>query len=79
MDLLGDLLLEEVVTKYEAKSVGGLESGSVPITAAVVMKSNCNKNGIQGFYVRKQPKRHGLEKKIEGNFKSSCDIGRRDN
>jgi orotate phosphoribosyltransferase len=61
LHLLGDLLLEEV-TKYQAKSVGGLEMGAVPLSTAVIMKSN-----LKEFFIRKNPKTHGLEKKVEGH------------
>jgi orotate phosphoribosyltransferase len=67
LDLLGGLLFEEVSKKYDARSVGGLEAGAIPISASIVMKSSGgHKDEISGFYVRKQPKLHGLQKKIEG-------------
>jgi orotate phosphoribosyltransferase len=65
-NLLGDLLVKEV-EKYRAKSVGGLESGAIQISSSVVYKSSGNKRkGIYGFFVRKQAKTHGLQKRIEG-------------
>lgn len=75
IDLLGTLLLREV-SKYKAKSVGGLEMGAIPLATAVAMKStkspnkNKNKKGIHSFFIRKNPKTHGLEKKIEGKVVS---------
>jgi orotate phosphoribosyltransferase len=68
--LLADLLLEEVA-KYSPKSVGGLELGAVPLATAIAMKSTMNGRlgvGIKSFIVRKNPKKHGLEKKIEGEI-----------
>ena len=68
--LLGELLLKEV-TKYGAKSVGGLEMGAVSLATTVVMKSNWSGKydvGLNGFFIRKEPKQYGLEKKIEGNM-----------
>lgn len=65
-NLLGDLLVKEV-EKYHAKSVGGLESGAIQISSSVVYKSSGkNRKGIYGFFVRKQAKTHGLQKRIEG-------------
>jgi orotate phosphoribosyltransferase len=66
--LLGDLLLDEV-EKYNAKSVGGLESGAVLISTAIMMKS-AGRYGddISQFFVRKKPKPHGLQKRIEGKL-----------
>jgi orotate phosphoribosyltransferase len=66
--LLGDLLLDKV-EKYNAKSVGGLESGAVLISTAIMMKSAGRYgNDISQFFVRKKPKPHGLQKRIEGNL-----------
>jgi orotate phosphoribosyltransferase len=72
LHLLGELLLGEI-TKYGAKSVGGLEMGAVSLATAVVIKSTWNGKydiGLNGFFIRKEPKQYGLEKKIEGNVKS---------
>jgi orotate phosphoribosyltransferase len=51
------------------KSVGVLESGALPITTAIVLVSNQLREGegkLTGFFVRKEAKKHGLQKKIEG-------------
>jgi orotate phosphoribosyltransferase len=66
--LLSELLLEEIV-KFGPKSVGGLEIGSIPLTTGVILKSTMSekyRKGIKGFFIRKNPKTHGLERKIEG-------------
>ena len=71
LHLLGDLLLEEIA-KYGAKSVGGLEMGAVSLATAVVIKSTWDGRydmGLNGFFIRKESKQYGLEKKIEGNVK----------
>lgn len=67
--LLSELLLEEIVKHHRPKSVGGLEIGSIPLTTGVILQSTMNgryKKGLSGFFIRKNPKTHGLEKKIEG-------------
>ena len=70
VNLLGDLLLEEV-SKYHAKSVGGLEMGAIPLALAIAIKSISKyDDGINSFVIRKNPKIHGLEKKIEGDIKA---------
>jgi orotate phosphoribosyltransferase len=59
--------LVKEVEKYHAKSVGGLESGAIQISSSVVYKSSGKKRkGIYGFFVRKQAKTHGLQKRIVG-------------
>jgi orotate phosphoribosyltransferase len=71
LHLLGDLLIEEIA-KYGAKSVGGLEMGAVSLATAVVIKSTWDGRydvGLNGFFIRKESKQYGLEKRIEGNVK----------
>ena len=69
IDIIGDLLLEEIVLKYrKVKSVGGLASGAIPLVTAVVMKSSNNIEGINGFFVRKERNPHGLQNIIEGKI-----------
>jgi orotate phosphoribosyltransferase len=70
LDLLGDLGLE-IIHQFNARCVGGIESGSIPIATAIAMKSKNTNNPIPAFYVRKVAKAHGLEKDIEGNLVGS--------
>jgi len=70
MHLLSELLLTEIA-KYGAKSVGGMEIGAVALVSAMVLKSTMDgkyDTGLNGFFVRKEPKAYGLQKKIEGNM-----------
>lgn len=51
------------------RSVGGIESGSIPISAAVSLYSERiapRAAGLPSFYVRKRPKDHGLARWVEG-------------
>ena len=73
LDLVGDLGLE-IVNEYKARSVGGLESGSIPFATAIMMKSRLTTNPIQSFFVRKESKTHGRKKWIEGNVDSPAVI-----
>ena len=43
--------------------IGGLEMGAVPLTAGVLA---LHEGGLKGFFIRKQAKAHGLQKRIEG-------------
>lgn len=54
------------------QSVGGLESGSISISTAVSQLSyNLNpESALTSFYVRKEAKKHGLGKQIEGIVRS---------
>jgi orotate phosphoribosyltransferase len=69
-DLLAELLLEEMA-QYTPKSVGGLEMGALPLATAIMLKSTSAgryRTGLNSFFIRKNPKKHGLEKKIEGKL-----------
>lgn len=63
--LIGILMLEEVMKLGDIKSVGGLETGAIPISIAISRESYGNEN-LNSFFVRKEPKEHGLKKLIEG-------------
>lgn len=65
-NLIADLVLEALGSgNYD--HVGGPELGAIPIVAAVVSKSLARRP-ISGFFVRKQPKERGTEKRIEGHL-----------
>lgn len=67
--LIGELMLD-IILKVEPKimSVGGLESGAIAISTAIVCSCYYSNlpNNISGFFVRKGVKTYGLEKMIEG-------------
>jgi orotate phosphoribosyltransferase len=65
-NLIADLLFEEICI-LNAKSVGGLEIGAIPITTGILMKS-VNEHKLSGFVVRKHAKEHGLKYTVEGNL-----------
>jgi orotate phosphoribosyltransferase len=68
--LLAELLLSEIY-KYGPKSVGGMEMGAVALVTAVVFKSTMDgkyEKGLNGFFIRKEVKGYGLQKRIEGNM-----------
>lgn len=64
--LISTLMLEEVLKFGKIKSVGGLEVGAIPIATAISIRSHYTHDNISTFYVRKQPKEHGLKKLVEG-------------
>jgi orotate phosphoribosyltransferase len=68
--LLAELLLTEIYN-YGPKSVGGMEMGAVALVTAVVFKSTMDgkyEKGLNGFFIRKEAKGYGLQKRIEGNM-----------
>jgi len=59
-DLLFDRIEDEAVDY-----IGGLETGAIPIVAALCARSWPEKP-IRGFFVRKEAKGHGTDQRIDG-------------
>ena len=55
-------------------AVGGLTHGADPIVSAMVVLSHVRKRPIQGFYVRKEAKRHGTKRRIENPPESGAKV-----
>jgi orotate phosphoribosyltransferase len=67
--LIGELMHEKVRTMDpKVRCVGGMEMGAIPLTTSILYFSNQlhEEYRLHGFTVRKAPKEHGLQKKIEG-------------
>ena len=67
--LIGELMLSEILKiQPKTRSVGGLESGAIAISTAIVCSSFQFEptKRVSGFFIRKSVKTHGLEKMIEG-------------
>lgn len=62
--LVADLLFE-MVRVEDVDAVGGLETGAIPIVAAVCARSWPEKP-ISGFFVRKEMKGHGTDQRVDG-------------
>jgi orotate phosphoribosyltransferase len=54
-------------TKTKVQAIGGPAEGAIPIAAAVACHSYQASEPIETFYVRKEPKGHGLRKWVEGH------------
>ena len=68
MRCIGALMLDLVRDLPDVQGVGGLAIGADPIAAAVAMSSLDSGREIPMFMVRKEPKAHGLRRRIEGAF-----------
>jgi len=67
-DLIGSLFWQEV--KYlGADAVAGMTMGADPIIGAVLAKAAEEEYPLEGLIVRKEPKKHGTQRQIEGNLK----------
>jgi orotate phosphoribosyltransferase len=64
--LIGELVFQEI-RKLPAlpSAVGGLTLGADPIVTATTLRARENGVKLDGFYVRKEPKKHGTGNAIE--------------
>lgn len=64
--LVGDAFLDVIQGLQEQPTaIGGLTHGADPIIGAVMLKAKERGLKIDGFYVRKEPKKHGTKNLIE--------------
>jgi len=66
---IASLFLKRIVD-IRADAVGGLTIGADPIVGAVVALSHSLSSPVHGFIVRKETKKHGTAKIVEGNLRS---------
>lgn len=57
-------LLDKMRVKPDA--IGGMSMGADPIVSATAVVSEIEKRPLPGFLIRKEPKKHGRKKQIEG-------------
>jgi orotate phosphoribosyltransferase len=62
--LLADLLFDQI-KKEHVDYIGGLETGAIPIVAALCARSWPEKP-IKAFFVRKEVKGHGTDQRVDG-------------
>ena len=78
MDCRGAILVGEVgyaavaeeLSQLEEKpvAIGGMTMGADPISLAIAMESSRQNAPLQMFSVRKEAKKYGTGKRVEGNF-----------
>jgi len=68
--LAGALVLDRLLAGPPVQAVGGMAVGAVPLVSAVLAAAAARDPGtaLLGFFVRKETKKHGLAKRIEGGF-----------
>ena len=68
--LAGALVLERLRAGPPVDAVGGMAVGAVPLVAAVLAAADAadRTTPLLGFFVRKETKKHGLGKRVEGGF-----------
>jgi orotate phosphoribosyltransferase len=69
INLIGSLVLKKISELApSADCVGGLETGSIPISTALALLSRNERRPLSAFWVRKKQKDHGMQNLIEGNI-----------
>ena len=64
--LLADLLFDKIKAE-DVDCVGGMETGAIPLVAALCMRSWPEKP-VKGFFIRKEAKGHGTDQQVEGRL-----------
>jgi orotate phosphoribosyltransferase len=73
ISLIADILFEMIKEDRDVEYIGGLETGTIPIVAAVAARS-WPERPVSAFFVRKIPKDHGTRKLIDGQFKDGATV-----
>lgn len=63
--LIGEALYE-LTKDLPMQAIGGPAVGALPLTVAVTMHYDKMGMGMEGFFIRKEAKTHGLQKTVEG-------------
>lgn len=74
INMTANILFDLIEKIGNVQSVGGMESGAIPISTAIshLSLTRSPNNPIRSFYVRKERKKHGLKNIVEGCIKSPC-------
>ena len=70
--LLADLLFDNIRAE-DVDYIGGLETGAIPIIAALCVRSWPEKP-LRGFFVRKEVKGHGTDQRIDGLLEKGTNV-----
>jgi orotate phosphoribosyltransferase len=66
--LLGEVLWE-MTRDLNITAAGGLEVGAIPMAVTLAQRYHQEGRTLEGFFVRKQPKSHGSQERVEGVLK----------
>lgn len=66
LHLMATLLFQKICTGPFPAAVGGPTLGADPLVAAVILASHHENRPLNGFIIRKEPKKHGKEVWVEG-------------
>jgi orotate phosphoribosyltransferase len=58
-----------LVSAVGIEQLGGMAAGALPVTDAIIGAAFRHSYNLIGFFVRKETKDHGLQRRIEGAFR----------
>lgn len=68
--LVAGLMMDRIARlERRPDAVGGLSMGADPVVSSILAEAYHRGFRLQGFYVRKTPKHHGTQSRIEGNLR----------
>lgn len=71
--LLGEVLYEQS-QDLKVDAAGGLEVGAIPMAAVLAQRYHQAGRTLEGFFVRKEAKKHGSQERIEGVLKAGMRV-----
>ena len=71
--LVGQMILD-ILSPFDIDAIGGYTLGADPIVSVVAALSVQTSRPLPAFIVRKEPKKHGERKMIEGPFKKGWKV-----
>lgn len=71
--IIGDLFWEEI-KGLSVLGVAGMSIGADPIVCSILSSSERENYHLEGLLIRKEPKKYGTQKQIEGNYKRGMPI-----
>jgi orotate phosphoribosyltransferase len=71
--LIGEEILDRLAG-IDVDAIGGLAMSAIPIVTAVTLVSHVKGKPIPSFWVREEPKEHGIRKRIEGQFRKGSKV-----
>jgi orotate phosphoribosyltransferase len=70
--LLAELLFE-MIRAEDVDCIGGMETGAIPLVAALCLRSWPEKP-LKGFFIRKEAKGHGTDQQVDGLLDSGSRV-----
>jgi orotate phosphoribosyltransferase len=64
----------DILEKTDVEAFGGPTLGADPVVGSVILLSQSSKKPLNGFIVRKEPKKHGLARWVEGDLKKGTPV-----